>query len=102
MSTNFQTPESCLSNRLLRYIRDMAPTEAEFLAWLGGPREAVIYHALRKAGLLILNDNRLQLSPRYVSVDGKQFSFANSVYCLDTEEVWRIRRNQNLPTGADQ
>src|SRR5262245_38160170 len=99
MSAKFQTPESCLSSRLLRYVRDAAPTEKEFLTWIGGAMHASTYHTLRKARLLVLKEDRLQLAPEHVSADGKRFSFGCSVYHLDSDEVWQVRRNQKARLG---
>jgi|SRR5215831_13594589 len=95
MGTKVPTPEGCLSCGLLRYIRDAAPSEDEFLAWLGGPDQAGIYHTLRKARLLLLDKGRLQLAPAYLSSDGKRFSYASKIYHLETDEVWLIRGEEN-------
>jgi hypothetical protein len=80
-------PAAVLSCELLRFVRDRTPTEAEFLAWLGGPASAGIDHVLRKAGLVTLRDGRVELSPRYLSPDGKTFSFENRLFHIDLDRV---------------
>ena len=95
MSSESLTLRACLNNRLLRYVRDEAPTEEQLLAWLGGPKEAGVYHKLRKAGLFVIDNNHLRLAPECLSADGKRFTYDFSVYQLDTDEVWLIRRKKN-------
>jgi hypothetical protein len=80
-------PVTVLNCDLLRFVRDRGPSEAEFLDWLGGPAEAVIYYALHKAGLVILRDGRLELSPRHLSPDGRTFVFGNRRFHLDLDRV---------------
>jgi hypothetical protein len=81
---------ACLSIDLLRYVRDERPTEEEFLAWLGGPKRAGVYHTLRKAGLLMLEQGRLSLSPEHLAPDSKSFTFHDRVFWLDKDEVWYV------------
>jgi hypothetical protein len=80
-------PAAVLSCELLGFVRDHAPTEAEFLAWLDGPADAGIYHVLRKAGLVTLRDGRVGLSPRHLSPDGKEFLFGNHLFRIDVDRV---------------
>ena len=80
-----------LSFELLRYVRDHRPTEAEFIAWLGGPAVAGRYHVLRKAGLLVLDGDRVTLSPHHLSADGRTFSYGIQVFFID-EDVIRVYR----------
>ncbi len=93
---------ACLSCRLLRYVRDQRPTVDEFLAWLGSPADAGRYHVLRKAELLLLENGRLLLSPEHLSADGDHFTWANSMYHLDTEMVWVFRCAIGSSPSQDQ
>jgi hypothetical protein len=97
MSEKFTTPGACLSIPLLRYVRDHAPTEADFLTWIGGWQNAGRYHTLRKAGLLLLEQGRLRLSPQHLSPDGKRFAYSCRIFQLGTDEVWWIRRKKDAP-----
>jgi hypothetical protein len=90
-------PAAVLSCELLRFVRDRAPTEAEFLAWLGGPAEVGIYHVLRKAGLVTLRDGRVELSTRHLSPDGKEFLLGNQLFRIDLDRVLIIRFGPPTP-----
>ncbi len=76
-----------LSCELLQYVRDHRPTEAEFIAWLGGPPVAGRYHVLRKAGLLVLDGDQVTLSPHHLSADGRAFRYENLMFFIDDDLI---------------
>jgi hypothetical protein len=94
-------PAAILNCELLRFVRDRRPTEAEFLAWLGGPADAGIYYVLRKAGLVTLRDGRVGLSPRHLSPDGRTFVFGNRRFHLDLDRVDVFAIAHGGPDGLD-
>jgi hypothetical protein len=75
-----------ISLDLLRFIRDSKPTEEELLRWLGASQLGR-YHILRKAGVFVISDGVIQLSPKRLSQDGKQFQWGNMRYHLDDDRV---------------
>lgn len=84
--------KAVLSCNLLRYLRDEKPTEAEFLAWLGGPDAASIYHVMRKAGFVNIESGRLTLHPDRLSADGRYFNFENQRFHIDGDRVDTVVR----------
>jgi hypothetical protein len=82
-----ETSVNChISLDLLRFIRDSKPTEEELLRWLGASQQGR-YYILRKAGVLVIGDGVIQLSPKRLSQDGKQFGWGNMLYHLDDDRV---------------
>jgi hypothetical protein len=71
---------------LLRYIRDTSPTEEQLLAWLG-PSDHGRYHKLRKAGLTVIQNGHVKLSPSHLSADGKSFLHEVRLYWLDKDQI---------------
>jgi hypothetical protein len=61
-----------ISLDLMRFIRDSKPTEEELLRWLGAAQQGR-YYILRKAGVLVISDSVIQLSPKHSSHDGRKF-----------------------------
>lgn len=84
---------NCISIALLRFIRDAGPAEAELLAWLGAEHQGR-YHTLRKAGVLLLQDSVVTISPQHLSADGKHLRFAHMRYNIDedTIDAFKIKR----------
>ena len=80
-------PAGSLSCDLLRFIRDSNPTESELIAWLGSDADAGRFHVLRKAGLLVVNDGRVRLSPDHLSPDGLAFAYGHRIYEIDRDRI---------------
>ena len=85
-------PGACLSIPLLKYVRDAKPSEAQLLAWLGA--NAGRYHVLRKAGLLVVADDRVCLSPQHCSADQRTFRHEDHIFVLDEDIIRIIRRSR--------
>lgn len=83
-------PRACLSVELLRHVRDARPTEAALIAWLGD--DASKFHVLRRAGLLVVNDGVVELSPEHRSNDGRTFRYEDLVFRLDEGTTLVVRR----------
>ena len=77
---------NCISICLLRFVRDEHPTEADLLGWLGAEQRSR-YYVLLKAGLLLLENDMVVLSPQHVSLDGKRFRWKHLLYNIDEETV---------------
>jgi hypothetical protein len=71
---------------VLRHIRDASPTEEELLEWLG-PSDHSSYHKLRKAGLTVIENGRVKLSPKHLSADGQSFLYGDRLYRLDKDQI---------------
>jgi|GEM_PF-6760660 len=80
-------PAACLSCDLLKFIRDSNPTEAELLAWLSDDGAAGRFHVLRKAGLLRINNGRVELSSEHLSKNGTCFAFGSKIYIIDDDQI---------------
>ena len=81
---------SCISLELLRFVRDSCPTEAELLAWLG-PEQQGRYYVLRKAGVVLVQDGTVVLSPQLLSPDGEHLTWENLRYNIDEETIDTFR-----------
>ena len=84
-------PSACLSLALLRHVRDAKPNESQLACWLA-PGNAGAMHVLRKAGLLILVDGTVTLSPAHLSADGTSFRYEDRLFLLDEERELIVRR----------
>jgi hypothetical protein len=85
------SPGACLDLDLLRYVRDAQPTEDELVGWLG-PSDSGCYHVLRKAGLLVLRDGRVELPPEHLSPDRRSFWYESRWFDLDESVVRMVCR----------
>jgi hypothetical protein len=82
----WNSPLHCLSLSLLQRIRDLRPTEADLLTWLG-PEEHGRYHTLRKAGLRLVLGGRVVWSPEHLSEDGTHLIYGNRRYWIDEDRI---------------
>jgi len=82
----YTEPRGSLSHGLLRYIRDEQPTAEGLLDWLG-PSQASRFHVLRKAGLLVVQDGKVVLSPEHLTPCGKYFLYDNLRYHMDADRT---------------
>lgn len=85
-------PAACLSCELLKLIRDSNPTESELIAWFGDDADAGRFHVLRKAGLLVVNDGCVSLSPNHLSPDGSAFAYDRRIYKIDEDQIVFVYR----------
>ena len=77
-------PSACLGIALLRYVRDIRPTETQLCEWLG-IKDVGKFHVLKKAGLLAVTRGHVRLSPQHLSTDGRTFRFENRIFFLDED-----------------
>lgn len=88
-----------LSIDLLRFVRDSQPTATEMLDWLGVAQQSR-YHVLRKAGLLVLQEEILILSPQHLSPDSKCFQWEHMRFNIDEETIDIFSIKEPVPIVA--
>jgi hypothetical protein len=87
-----------LSRELLCFVRDHAPTVDEFTARFGGSGGQA-FHVLRKAGAVVVEGDRVRLSPRHLSPDGMRFVWGCRVFLLDRDQVLLVRWGAEGPSN---
>jgi len=84
------SPDAFLSRELLAFVRDCRPTVTEFTERFGGPGGQG-FHVLRKHGVIVVDGDRVRLSPRHLSADGQRFVWGSKVIHLDKDEIDIVR-----------
>lgn len=79
-------PGICLFSFPLRFVHDSQLTEEALLSWLG-PENSGCYFTLKKAGLLVIVDDRVALSPDHLCPGARHFRYGHLVFWLDEDRV---------------
>ena len=90
-----------ISISLLRFVRNGRPTERELLEWLDVSQQGR-YYILRKAGLLLLQEDKVMLSPQHLSPDGKRFVWKHLRYNIDEETIDIFRAEEPEAINVEQ
>lgn len=83
----------------LAFVRDQTPTVEEFVNRFGGPGGQV-FHVLRKALAILVEDNLVRLNPLHMTSDGEHFVWGNCYYRFDSDEVMIVCRGKSKKSGG--
>ena len=92
------TPDVFLTREILCCVRDERPTPGAFVGRFGEP----CFHLLRKSGVIVLEGERLRLSLRHLSSDGRRFVWGIKLIHLDEDRIDIVRWGPDGPPVKDE
>jgi hypothetical protein len=93
------TADALLSRELLAFVRDSNPTTAEFVERFSDSGGQV-FHVLRKAGAIVVEDDRIRLSSRHLSPDATYFLWGSMQIFLDRKRSSVFMLGQRGPPNS--
>ena len=86
-------PDAFLTPEILCYVRDERPAPGAFVGRFGEQ----CFHLLRKSGVIVMEGERLRLSLRHLSADGRRFVWGIKLIHLDEDRIDIVRWGPDGP-----